>query len=164
VKVTCQGDRGAPVVMQLVPPGRFFHLAPPESASRATAFQAIAHVPSVVASFGAAVMTDVVGDMPPGCAVQMMAYGWRGLSRHLFDTCRLLTMPLRDCVLDQLKTLARDFGRPHPSGVKIDLPLTHADLAALAVGTRANVTRAVAALRAAGRVSVVDGRFVVRAC
>ena len=92
-----------------------------------------------------------------------MAYSWRGLSRQLVDASRLLTMSLRDRVLGQIQTLARDFGRPHPSGIVIDLPLTHADIAALAVGTGANVTRAVVALRAEGRVSMEGGRFVMQA-
>ena len=161
VKVRCRGERGAPVVVQLVPPGQFFRLASPTDASGPRGFEAVAHVPSVVASVSTAVMTDVVGAMPPGSALRMMAYTWRGLSRHLFDACRLLTMSLRERLMLQLEALARDFGRPHPGGVVIDVPLTHADLAALAVGTRANVTRAVAGLREAGRVAVVGGRFVV---
>jgi CRP-like cAMP-binding protein len=163
VKVRCRGDRGAHVVVQLVPPGQFFRLASPADTRGARGFEAVAHVPSVVASVSTAVMTDVVGGMPPGSALQMMAYTWRGLSRHLFDACRLLTMSLSDRLQLQLEALARDYGRPHPAGVMIDVPLTHADLAALAVGTRANVTRALALLRKAGRVVVVDGRFAVRA-
>jgi CRP/FNR family transcriptional regulator len=163
VKVMCQGDRRAPVVVQFVPPGQFFRLAWPADAPREHGFEAVAHVPSVVASVSTAVMTDVVGAMPPGCALQMMAYSWRGLSRHLYDKCRLLTMPLRDRLLHELQALARDFGREHPAGVVIEVPLTHGDLAGLAVGTRANVTRAVAALRGAGRLAVVGGRFVLLA-
>jgi hypothetical protein len=47
--------------------------------------------------------------------------------------------------------------------VCIDLPLSHADLAALVGAARANVTRAVVALRASGHLLRVPGRFVLAA-
>ena len=60
-----------------------------------------------------------------------------------------------------LTTLARDFGYRHPEGLRIELRLTHRDLAGAAVGSRANVTRALDDLRAAGLVFVEQHRLVV---
>jgi CRP/FNR family transcriptional regulator, cyclic AMP receptor protein len=158
VKVICPGQRRFPVLVQMVRPGQFFGLASLFDRSRVRQFGAVAHVPALVAMMSQEVITNVVAGLPPGNALQLMAYSWRALSRLLYEKCLLLTMPLRDRLLHELEMLAHDFGEPHASGTLIDLPLTHTDLAQLVVGSRAKVSRCVAELRRAGAIELVGHR------
>ena len=161
VKVVCHGQNGKPVVAQLVRPGRFFGLTWGVGGSRRREFGAVAHADSVVALMSQDVVTAVIERLPPQRAIQFMAHTWRILSRLLYEKCLLLTMPLEHRLLQQIAVLARDFGTSHPRGVRIDLDVTHADLAELIVATRANVTRAMAELRRAGFVDVDAGALVL---
>src|SRR2546427_8838739 len=157
VKVLCQGRRGVPVLVQIVRPGQFFGLASLFDRPGRRQFSAVAHAPAVVGMMSQEVMNGVVAGLPPDRALQLMAYSWRALSRLLYEKCLLLTMPLRDRLVHELEVLGHDFGRPHPAGVLIDLPLTQADLAELVVGSRAKVSRCVADLRPAGELEM-NGR------
>jgi CRP/FNR family transcriptional regulator len=159
VKVVAVTRPGIRVGVHLVRPGHFFGAGPFFSSGAPSG--AVAHVDSVVAMVSREVMANVVAGLPPGQALRLMAFSWRVLSRLLYDKCLLLTMPLRDRVLHELEMLAREFGREEPSGVVIDLPLTHADLAEIVVGTRANVSRCVGTLRRAGRITMRGGRIVL---
>jgi CRP/FNR family transcriptional regulator len=161
VKVVCHGRGRIPVLVQLVRPGQFFGLASLFDRPRPRQFSAVAHAPAVVAMMSQEVMTNVVADLPPGRALQLMAYSWRALSRLLYEKCVLLTMPLPDRLRYELAVLAHDFGQRHPAGVLIDLPLTQADLAELVVGSRSNVSRCVAELRRTGQLEVVGRRLVL---
>ena len=93
--------------------------------------------------------------------MQLVTAPWREAAEVVRQKCHLLGLCLRDRVLAVLTTLARDFGRPHPDGRRIELRLTHLDLAGAAVGSRANVTRALEELRAEGLVAVEQHRLVV---
>ena len=161
VKVVCQGQNGKPVVAQLVRPGRFFGAAWFFDRPRRREFGAVAHVDSVVALMSQDVVTAVLGRLTPERALQFMAHTWHILSRLLYEKCLLLTMPLDRRLLQQIAVLARDFGAPHPRGVRIDLDVTHTDLAELIAATRANVSRAMGNLRRAGFVAVDEGRLVL---
>jgi CRP-like cAMP-binding protein len=59
-----------------------------------------------------------------------------------------------------LAVLARDFGRESDHGVVIDLPVTHADLAAFAIASRANVARVMKRFEREG-LTTKDGRRLV---
>src|SRR5579884_2606938 len=148
VRVVCEGFHRAPVVVQFERPGPRL-------------FGAIAHVDAVVAVMSQEALSGVMAALPPGRALQVMAYSWRVLSRLLYEKCLHLTMPLRDRLVHELGVLAHDFGVPRERGVLIDLPLTQADLAALVVASRANVSRCVAALRRAGLVELVGRRILL---
>src|SRR5437870_10650754 len=161
VKVRCHGPGNTPVLVQLVRPGQFFGLASLFDQPGPRQFGAVAHTPATVAMLSQEVMTNVVAGLPPGHALQLMAYSWRALSRLLYEKCALLTMPLRDRLLHELEVLAHDFGQPDPEGVLIDLPLTQADLAELVVGSRAKVSRCVADLRRAGKLEVSGRRLIL---
>jgi CRP/FNR family transcriptional regulator, cyclic AMP receptor protein len=158
VKVICPGQRRFPVLVQMVRPGQFFGLASLFDRSRVRQFGAVAHVPALVAMMSQEVITNVFAGLPPGNALQLMAYSWRALSRLLYEKCLLLTMPLRERLLHELEMLAHDFGEPRAAGTLIDLPLTHADLAQLVVGSRAKVSRCVAELRRSGEIELVENR------
>jgi len=85
------------------------------------------------------------------------------LSRLLYEKCLHLTMPLRDRLVHELGVLAHDFGERRDEGILIDLPLTQADLAALVVASRANVSRCIVALRRAGVLEFVGRRLFLTA-
>ena len=162
VKVICPGRRRFPVLVQIVRPGQFFGLASLFDRPRLRQFGAVAHVPALVAMMSQEVITNVFASLPPGNALQLMAYSWRALSHLLYEKCLLMTMPLRERLLHELEMLAHDFGEPHESGTLIDLPLTHADLAQLVVGSRAKVSRSVADLRRSGEIAIVGRRLVLK--
>jgi CRP-like cAMP-binding protein len=163
VKVVCPGRRSVPMVVQFVRPGRFITTGGLlDRRARERRFGAVAHTSALVAMVSQEVVTEVIAALPPDRALHLSSYGWRAFSHLLHEKCLLLTMPLHDRLTHVLRVLARDFGRPSADGVLIDLPLTHRDLAQLAVGTRANVSRCVEKLLRQGRLTVVERRLVLR--
>src|SRR5579875_3571921 len=126
VRVVCEGFHRAPVVVQIVRPAHFFGLGSLFERPGPRLFGAIAHVDAVVAVMSQEALSGVMAALPPGRALQVMAYSWRVLSRLLYEKC---------------------------------LHLTQADLAALVVASRTNVSRCVAALRRAGLVELVGRRL-----
>jgi CRP/FNR family cyclic AMP-dependent transcriptional regulator len=123
----------------------------------------VAHTPALVAYLPRAAWREVACHLRVEESLRLAGRAWQTLSRRLYERSALLAMPVPARVLHQLRVLAHDFGRPHPAGVCIDLPLSHADLAAMVGAARANVTRAVVALRADGRLVRAPGRFVLTA-
>jgi hypothetical protein len=163
-KVVCETPRGKGVTVCFVPPGQF--LAPEwpgDGASPRRALRVVAHDPlgTIVATWASRILMGVVATLPPAYAMQLVTTTWRGTFDVLLQKSQLLGLALHDRVLAVLITLARDFGRPHPDGIRIELKLTHLDLAGVAVGSRANVTRALEQLRSAGLVSVEQHRLLV---
>jgi hypothetical protein len=106
-------------------------------------------------------IAEVLATLTPQHAMQFMTASWHAAGEVVRQKCQLLGSCLRDRVLTVLTALAHDFGRPHPDGLRIELRVTHLDLACAAVGSRANVTRALEDLRAANLVAVEDHRLVV---
>lgn len=160
VKIVCHGTRGGAVTVQLVGPGGLVHLAdvPADTVCRV---RAVAHTPALVGLLPAGAWRDVACHLRVDETLRLADGAWQTLSRRLYEKCALLAQPLRARVLQELHTLARDFGTPHPAGVCIDLPLSHSDLASLVGAARANVTRAVVALRAEGLLAPIPGRLVL---
>jgi CRP/FNR family transcriptional regulator len=164
VRIVCETPRGKRVGVCFVPPGRFVTgWWPGEEGAARRELHMIGHDPlgTIVAWWGARTIADVLAQLSPGQAMQLMTTVWRGTTEVVREKCHLLGFCLRDRVLDVLTALARDFGRPHPDGLRIDLRVTHADLASAAVGSRANVTRALEELRNAGAVAVEQHRLIV---
>jgi CRP/FNR family transcriptional regulator, cyclic AMP receptor protein len=62
----------------------------------------------------------------------------------------------------RMDDLAARFGRPVAGGLRIDLPLSHDDIAGLTGTTRESVSRSLAGLARSGRVAGGRGRYVVR--
>ena len=83
----------------------------------------------------------------------------RGATRHRIDSSSG-TATVR--LARALDTLARSYARVVPEGLRIDVPLSHADLAALAGVSEASVQRALRSLRAAGAVATKYRGVVVR--
>lgn len=161
VRISCPGPAQGRLTVQLVRSGHFFGFAWPCDARGPRRFAAVAHAPSLVAMVSRDVMAATITALPPSAAMRLMGSSWRSVSHLLFEKCELLTLPLRDRVLHELRLLARDFGTPVAGGVLIDVRLTHRDVAELVAATRPNVSRALIALRRAGRIDIVDHRIVL---
>ncbi len=159
VKIVCAAGCGTPVTVQLVAPGGFVRLGAPSDA--VVRVRAVAHTPALIACLSAGAWREVARQLRVEDGLRLASCGWQDATRRLYDKCVMLAQPIRERVLHELRILARDFGRPHPAGVCIDVPLSHADLASLVGAARANVTRAVGGLRAQGRVVAAPGRFVL---
>jgi CRP-like cAMP-binding protein len=164
VRVLCPTPHGGSVTVCFGAPGQFVTTGwlfdgPPIRRQ----FRVIAHdeIHTVVAAWSQAVLLDVMATLPPRAQLQLASYGWRAFSSLVREKCQLLGLPLRDRVLATLQTLARDFGTSHSAGTCVALRVTHADVAGMAVGSRANVTRAIEALRTQGLVTTERHRFVV---
>lgn len=160
VKVICESIRGAPVTVELVGPGGFLHLVSgvPEAVWHV---RAVAHTPALVGSLPDSAWREVACHLRVEEALRLAACAWQTLSRRLYEKCALLALPIRGRVLHELRVLAHEFGIPHPAGVCIDVPLSHADLASLVGAARANVTRAVGSLRADGFLAQTSGRLIL---
>jgi CRP-like cAMP-binding protein len=160
VKIVCHGARGGTVMVQLIGPGGLLHLAevPADTVCRVCA---VAHTPALMGMLPAGAWREVTCHLRVDEILRLAEGAWDALSRRLYEKCALLAQPIRVRVLQELHVLARDFGAPHPAGVCIDVPLSHADLASLVGAARANVTRAVGALRAEGVLAGMPGRLVL---
>jgi CRP-like cAMP-binding protein len=151
-KVSCPTGEGT-VCVQMIRPGQFFGLNWYAERGQPRMFVATAFTDSVVAMVTSETMGRVIADASPRAVVELFAYSWRALSGLLYEKCCLLGLGLEDRLLHELGVLARDFGRPgEQAAVLIDLPLTHADLAELAIASRANVARVMKRLERAGLV------------
>ncbi|MBC7268297.1 MAG: Crp/Fnr family transcriptional regulator [Streptomyces sp.] len=83
----------------------------------------------------------------------------RGATRYRIDGSSG-TAPVR--LARALDNLVRSYARAVPEGLRIDVPLSHADLAALAGVSEASVQRALRSLRAAGAVTTRYRMVVIR--
>jgi CRP-like cAMP-binding protein len=163
-KVVCETPRGKRVSVCFVAPGHPLPGEwPAEGSPTRHELRAIAHDPlgTVVALWTRRALLEVMATLPPGHAMHAIATTSHTAMEILRRKCDLLGLSLRDRVLAVLQTLAQDFGRPHPDGLRIELRLTHQDVAGAAVGSRANVTRALEELRSDGEVLVEEHRLVV---
>lgn len=161
-RVECATPDGGVVIVQLVPPGQFVRLPTGRRPGRpAPALRAVAHVDSWVAVIDAGVLATVLGRLPGDRVLQLMAYSWRALSGHLYDRCRIPMLSLLDRLLLQLDLLAHDFGRPAGWGTRIEVRVTHAQLAGLVGGSRSAVCRTLGELVRRGQLGVDGDRFVL---
>jgi len=120
-----------------------------------------------------AAVHDTIALDPFGAAVTLVAAPFDTIERHgsprtdphggYFAGMPVITgnSAHAQAYIRELLQLAHDFGRPHPDGLRIELRVTHNDLAGAAVGSRANVTRSLEDLRTDGLVLVDDHRLVV---
>ncbi len=140
VKVSCPSGTGT-VCVQLIRPGQFFGLNWYADKGQPRLFSASAFTDATVAIITNEMMAELVKTSPPPGVLQIVSFSWRVLSRLLYEKCSLLGLRLEERLVHELAVLARDFGRDADTGVIIELPLTHAELAEFALGSRANVAR-----------------------
>lgn len=160
MRIDCTGYGRSSMTVRIVPPG--WTLSPlPLLSGPAPAFDVVAHVPSLVAMVGRQLFERLVRELSSDRMLQLMAHGSHLLADLVAEKCQFLVMPLRERLLHELSVLARDFGRNRATGTVIDLRLTQDDLARLVAGSRANVCRAMVALRKAGHVRIVGGRILL---
>jgi len=164
VKVSCPSGAGT-VCVQLLRPGQFFGLNWYADKRQPRLFSASAFTDATVAIITTDMMADLIATSPAPGVLQIVSFSWRVLSRLLYEKCSVLGLNLEERLIHELAVLARDFGRDVPAGVLIDLPLTHADLAEFALGSRANVARVMKRFERAeflgkdGRRIVLTARF-----
>lgn len=164
VKVSCPSGAGT-VCVQLIRPGQFFGLNWYLDRGGPRLFSASAFTNCTVGIITSDMMADLVASSPPPGVLQILSFSWRVLSRLLYEKCSLLGLRLDDRLMHELAVLARDFGCDSEQGRMIDLTLTHADLAEFALGSRANVARAMkrferdGLVRKDGRRFFLTGRF-----
>jgi len=65
-------------------------------------------------------------------------------------------------IATRMDDLAARFGRPVAGGLRVDLPLSHDDIAGLTGTTRESVSRSLAGLARSGRIAGGRGSYVVR--
>jgi len=159
VKVSCPSGAGT-VCVQLIRPGQFFGLNWYADKGQPRLFSASAFTDATVAIITNEMMAELVAASPTPGVLQIVSFSWRVLSRLLYEKCSLLGLRLEERLIHELAVLARDFGDDVDAGVRIDLPLTHADLAEFALASRANVARVMKRFERDGLVSK-DGRKVV---
>lgn len=159
VKVSCPSGAGT-VCVQLLRPGQFFGLNWYADKGQPRLFSASAFTDATVAIITTEMMAELIAASPAPGVLQIVSFSWRVLSRLLYEKCSLLGLNLEERLIHELGVLARDFGRDVPTGVLIDLPLTHADLAEFALGSRANVARVMKRFERAGFLGK-DGRRIV---
>jgi len=89
----------------------------------------------------------------------------RALSTRLRNTTEeaegLATLMVADRLMLRLRRLSKWSGRPVADGVRITVPLTQQELAALVGTSRESVNRALAGLRKQGKVRLEDGWIVL---
>lgn len=95
-----------------------------------------------------------------------LAFGLlRALSSRLRSTTedaeRLVSLPVPERLLRQLRRLAAWSGRPAPGGVRITPPMTQQELASLVGTSRESVNRALVGLRRQGKVRLEDGWIII---
>src|SRR5262249_37393209 len=161
-KLLCHTDNDAPRTGQFIPPGGFLHVVLGRSHT-VHRVRAVAHTPVLVAHLADASWREVACHVRVQESLRLAAYAWQTLSRRLYEKCTLLAQPIRVRVVHELRVLAHDFGVPHPAGVGLNLRLRPTHLASLVGAARANVTRAVCALRSDGVLASTPGRLVLTA-
>jgi CRP/FNR family cyclic AMP-dependent transcriptional regulator len=159
VKVSCPSGAGT-VCVQLIRPGQFFGLNWYADKGQPRLFSASAFTDATVAIVTNEMMAELIATSPAPGVLQIVSFSWRVLSRLLYEKCSLLGLRLEDRLIHELAVLARDFGRDADAGVLLDLPLTHADLAEFALGSRANVARVMKRFERSGLIGK-DGRRTI---
>ena len=160
VKVSCPSGDGT-VCVQLVRPGQFFGLNWYADKGQPQLFSASAFTDATVAIITNDMMAELVKTSPPPGVLQIVSFSWRVLSRLLYEKCSLLGLRLEERLVHELAVLARDFGRDVDAGILIDLPLTHADLAEFALGSRANIARVMKRFEREGLVDKAQRKIVL---
>jgi CRP/FNR family transcriptional regulator, cyclic AMP receptor protein len=161
VRLVCNVPGRGKAMVGLLGPGRFFGLASTFDRRGPRLLGAEAHARSVVGVLSYEAALQILDVLPPDKVFQLLASSWRALSSIIYHKTRALRLPLRERLLEELRQLTCDFGRPHPRGLLLDVSLRHADLAALLGCSRANVGRALHGLRQAGLIDDVDGRVLL---
>ena len=161
VRVTCPVGSGT-VCVQMIRPGQFFGLNWYAARGQHRLFVATAFTDCVVAMVTSDLMAKIIADATPQAMLQLLSYSWRALSGLLYEKCCLLRLDLKERLFQELRVLARDFGRRLNEGaVVIDLALTHADLAEFAIASRANVARVMKQMERDGLVARDRRRIIL---
>ncbi|MFJ4846342.1 MULTISPECIES: Crp/Fnr family transcriptional regulator [unclassified Streptomyces] len=160
VKVTVGAEEGSTVLLAIRAPGDVVgELAALDGRPRSATVVAARGTSARViggAAFRAFLRErpDAAGEMQRSVVAKL-----RDAIRYRIDT---VGGPVPVRLARTLDTLVRAYGRPTAQGLRIDVPLSNADLAALAGVSPASVQRALRALRTSGAVTTEYRSVVVR--
>ncbi|MDP9342688.1 MAG: Crp/Fnr family transcriptional regulator [Actinomycetota bacterium] len=158
VVVTAVCASGREVVLGLIAPGQAFGQASLADGRHRGTARAFGH--SLIETVDVGRLASRPGGTPPRDPAWARALASRcdALEEWLADLV-LLDVPAR--LARRLCALMGAFGRHRAEGILIDLPVTQAQLAALAGATRESVNRALAGLAADGAIQRVGRRYLV---
>lgn len=129
--------------------------------SEAQAFYAIAHQECHVAILRPELMENVIGALSANQLIDFIAYCNEALSRQLYNKAVMLPMTKPERLLYQLQVLANDFPKRCSEGTIIDLSLGRRQLAPLIASGEPQLTKALADLKAAGRVRLLENERIL---
>lgn len=146
------GD-GASVLLGLTGPGQVIVAHPDDDCL----IQVVAHTPAVI-SVENWEQAAARPDFPEKLRARLQRMeAWAAMQARPYLDQRILGI---------LSLLAEQFGVPHPQGTRLELRLTHAQLASAVGATRTTVTRVLGELRQMGKLDIEgDGRnerFILR--
>jgi CRP-like cAMP-binding protein len=159
-KIVCHGEQRRPLVVRYAAPGEFLCLPRPRGPAEHEV-EIVAHDEVTLALLTRTHMLEAISVLPVSAIGQLTSWSFRNPTRLLFEKVIALGSPQPVRVVNELRDLARRFGRPEGCGWVIDLELTCQDLADLVGGSRARVSRILTSLRARGIIDRVGRRLVL---
>jgi CRP-like cAMP-binding protein len=154
----CRSRREAPRILDLFGPGAFVSV----SFAHVSGLLHRTHGPVVLARFEPSTLSRELHRLSTETLLHAMADMRRHYLRLLVEQARAWTLLIDGRLAMAIRSMARRFGTSHPLGVRIDVPLTHHDWAALVGSSRANVTRAIGRLRRSGGIVGEGLHLIVR--
>lgn len=158
VRIFVMGDDGRELSMRILGPGEIFgEMALFENLPRSASVEALEHTHTLVVH-----QDDLIRSLQrsPKLALALL----RSLSARLRyateEAESLASLTVTERLTWRLERLAELFGRPAPGGVRIGLPMTQQELAALVGTSRESINRSLVRLRREGKVRV-DGGWIV---
>ena len=162
-RVECVIPGADPVGARIASPGQFVGVGwSVDGPDRQRQFRAVALTDVLVAHLEVRDMKRVIAALDEEQMLLLLGMYSNLLSRQIYDRCVMLPMHVDRRVDYLLRSLADEFPRAHPAGTIVDLPQHESDLALLVGVNREAVSRcAIAPGKRAGRISIVDGRFLL---
>lgn len=159
VRVFVQGEDGRELAISILGPGEIVgEMALFEDLPRSASIEAVEET-HTLELYQETVLRGV--QRSPQLALSLL----RALSSRLRSTTEdaegLASLPVSERLIRRLHRLAQWAGRPEPDGIRIALPMTQQELAALVGTSRESVNRALVRLRQQGRVRLDDGWIVL---
>lgn len=159
VRIFVMGEDGRELSMRILGPGEIFgEMALFENLPRSASVEALEHTHTLMVH-----QDDLIRSLrrSPSLSLALL----RSLSARLRyateEAESLASLTVTERLTWRLERLAELLGRPVPGGVRIGLPMTQQDLAALIGTSRESINRSLVHLRREGRVRVDDGWIVL---
>ena len=159
LKISTFSAEGKEVIIALLAPGDIFGEL--EDGINVSDAMATAMENSVLNAITNAQMESLLCKHP-AIAMTVMKLGWRRVRTLRLRISDMLSRPVEQRLAVVLLQLSEDFGVPHPEGVRINLPISHRDLASLIGCSREMVTQIMIHFAREG--TIVQGRKKIVVC